>query len=118
MLVTSNASGVPDSIRIFFYQYLACYRFGVPDANCGTSGKLGLFDNMGMAIVDGAPAPISVDIWFPWNDTFPFNDDPSAPNYAVPGTAAFDTTSALMRIGLNIAQTTGPTSVSPCLATL
>ncbi|MGH3053870.1 MAG: hypothetical protein ACRDL7_02710, partial [Gaiellaceae bacterium] len=107
MLVTSNTSGVPDSIRIFFYQYLSCYRFGVPDANCGTSGKLGLFDNMGMAIVDGAPAPISVDIWFPYNDTFPFNDDPSAPNYAVPGTAAFDTTSALMRIGLNIAQTTG-----------
>ena len=107
MLVTSNTSGVPDSIRIFFYQYLSCYRFGVPDANCGTSGKLGLFDNMGMAIVDGAPAPIAVDIWFPYNDTFPFNDDPSAPNYAVPGTAAFDTTSALMRIGLNISQSTG-----------
>ena len=107
MLVTSNASGVPDSIRIFFYQYLACYRFGVPDGQCGTSGKLGLFDNMGMAIVDGAPAPISVDIWFPYNDTFPFNDDPSASNYATPGTAAFDTTTALLRIGLNIAQTTG-----------
>ena len=107
MLVTSNASGVPDSIRIFFYQYLSCYRFGVPDANCGTSGKLGLFDNMGLAIVDGAPAPISVDIWFPYNDTFPFNDNPSALNYAVPGTAGFDTTSALLRIGLNIAQTTG-----------
>jgi hypothetical protein len=107
LLATSNPSGIPDSVRIFFYQYLACYRFGVPDANCGTSGKLGLFDNLALAIVDGAPAPISVDIWFPYNDTFPFNDNPSAPNFAAPGTARFDTTSALMRVGLNIAQTTG-----------
>jgi hypothetical protein len=79
----------------------------VPDANCGLGGKLGLFDNMGLAIVDGAPAPIAVDIWYPYNDTFPFNDDPSALNYATPGTASFDTTTALMRVGLNIAQTTG-----------
>jgi len=107
LLATSNVSGIPDSIRVFFYQYLTCYRFGVPDANCGLGGKLGLFDNMGMAIVDGVPAPIGVDIWFPYNDTFPFNDNPSAPNYATPGTAAFDTTSALMRVGLNVAQSTG-----------
>ncbi|MGH3055602.1 MAG: hypothetical protein ACRDL7_11560, partial [Gaiellaceae bacterium] len=107
LLATSNATGVPDSVRIFFYQYAACYRFGVPDANCGGSGKLGLFDNLGLAIVDGARSPISVDIWFPYNDTFPFNDNPTVPNYAVPGTASFDTTSALMRVGLNIAQTTG-----------
>jgi hypothetical protein len=105
LLFTSNASGVPDSIRIFFFQELSCYRWNVPDANCGLGGKLGLFDNLGLAIVDGVPQPIAGGKGY--NDTFPFNDDPSAPNYAVPGTAAFDTTSALMRVGLNIAQTTG-----------
>jgi hypothetical protein len=45
---------------------------------------------------------VSSDIWQWVNDTFPANESTD-----LPGTSAFDTTTALVRTGLNIAQATG-----------
>src|SRR5262249_14653815 len=45
---------------------------------------------------------ISSDIWQPFNDTFPANE-----TAGLPGTPAFDTTTALIKTGLNTAQATG-----------
>jgi hypothetical protein len=103
-ITTLNASGIPDSLRLFIMKLQFCYRFGVPDANCGTGAGLGLLDNMSLVILDGAPSLMSLDIWQPLTDTFPFNET------TTPGTADFDTTSALVRMGLNVAQTTATTT--------
>jgi hypothetical protein len=97
---TSNPSGVPDSIRIGLRKLLQCYRFGITVACGGTLG--GYFDNVSLAIIDGPALPISVGLEEFWNDTFPANETPG-----LPGTAAFDTTAALIKTGLNTAPLTG-----------
>jgi hypothetical protein len=53
-------------------------------------------------MLDGAVTPMSVLIWELWNDTFPANETPG-----LPGLAAFDTTTALIKSGLNTAPLTG-----------
>ncbi len=100
-LRTSNASGIPDSIRIALRKISQCFRFGI-SSNCGSTAG-GYLDNFSVMFVDGATAPlISVDIWQLIQDTFPANEDSG-----LPGLAAFDTCGAYVRSGLNIAQTTG-----------
>ena len=101
--VTSNPNGVPDSARIFQQKLLECFRFGIPDANCGGSG-VALFDNMSLLIVDGHSTPLSVNIWQWYVDTFPINETVN------PATADFDTCGAQIRAALNVATTTGNTS--------
>ena len=98
---TSNAGLYPDSIRIGFRKLVQCYRFSI-SANCAPA--LGAyFDNVSLCLINGgAAAPISVDIWQLYNDTFPANESST-----LPGTAAFDTCAALLKSGLNIAQGTG-----------
>src|SRR6185503_17891972 len=73
------------------------------------------FDNVSVAFVDlpGVPGQasaastvnlgsVSSDIWQFVNDTFPVNE-----TAGLPGTAAFDSTTALIRTGLNTAQMSG-----------
>jgi hypothetical protein len=100
-----NAFGFyPDSIRIQLGKVQQCFRFGLPSANCSpTDGSY--FDNVSLAIIDGIPAPMSIDIWQLINDTFTVNGGTNRANI-LPGTADFDTTTALVKIGLNITQTT------------
>lgn len=112
-LRTANASGIPDSLRFFLAHQQQCFRFAI-SLGCN-SNEGGYFDNATLAFVDlpGVPGQasagntvtlgsISGDIWQFVNDTFPANE-----TAGLPGTAAFDTTGALIRTGLNNAQATG-----------
>jgi hypothetical protein len=94
---TSNASGIPDSIKVFLGKTQQCFRFGVSAACAPTDGAY--WDNATLALVDGVPNQLSVDIWQWINDAFPANEAPG-----LPGTANFDTAGAHMMTGLNIAQ--------------
>ena len=104
MLRTTSPDGVPDSCRIFVGTRQEAYRFGIPQSEWLDGAY---WDNISLAIVDGAGAdPIGIDIWFLYHDTFPANDN--ALLVGIP--AAFDTTVALIRNGLNNAPATGNTS--------
>jgi len=110
---TANAADAafgfyPDSLRMYLGKLQQCFRFGLPSANCSpTDGSYA--DNFSLAIIDGVPAPMSVDIWQLINDTFTVNGGSNRSN-VLPGTADFDTTTALVKIGLNVTQTTNTSS--------
>ncbi len=112
-LVTSNPSGIPDSLRILLGVETQCFRFNITLGCHSTAGAY--FDNVSLAFVDQPGVPghasagsavslgtVSSDIWRFVNDTFPANE-----TAGLPGTPAFDTTTALIRSGMNIAQATG-----------
>lgn len=100
IVATSNANGVPDSMRVGLRKLSQCYRFGVTTGCSPTDG--GYLDNTSFAIVDGVPQLLAQDIWDIFNDAFPANENPG-----LPGTAAFDTATAHVKIGLNTAPTVG-----------
>ena len=110
---TSNPSGIPDSMRVFMAHQQQCFRFAI-SLGCN-SNEGGYFDNVAKAFVDlpGVPGQasagdavaigiVSSDIWQWVNDTFPANE-----TAGLPGTAAFDTTTGLIKTGINTAQATG-----------
>ena len=110
---TSNPSGRPDSLRVYLSHQQQCFRFAI-SLGCN-SNEGGYFDNVSVAFVDRPGIPgqasasstvnlgsLSSDLWHYVNDTFPANE-----TAGLPGTAAFDTTTALIRTGLNTAQATG-----------
>ena len=112
---TSRAGGIPDSLRLYMAHQQQCFRFAV-STGCN-SNEGGYFDSITMAFIDipGTPGQasagssislgvVSVDgaAWPLMNDTFPANE-----TAGLPGTPAFDTTGALLRDGINIAQATG-----------
>jgi hypothetical protein len=110
--ITSNPSGIPDSLRCFMEHESECFRFGLT-LGCN-SNEGGYFDNVSQAFIDKPGIPglasadntvslgaVSSDIWQFVNDTFPANE-----TAGLPGTAAFDTTTGLIRTGLNNAQAT------------
>jgi len=109
---TSNV-GLPDSVRLYLNHQQQCFRFAI-SLGCN-SNEGGYFDNVSLAFVDKPGVPgqasasstvslgsVSADIWQYINDTFPANE-----TAGLPGTAAFDTATALIRTGLNTAQATG-----------
>jgi hypothetical protein len=98
-IATTNPNGRPDSIRIGLRKMTQCWRFGIT-TNCGTTLG-GYWDNMSFGFVRPSVSPISVLIWDLWQDTFPANE-----TAGLPGLAAFDTTAALIKTGLNIAPIT------------
>jgi hypothetical protein len=98
-VVTTNPNGQPDSIRIGLRKITQCWRFSIT-TNCGTTLG-GYWDNVSLGMLDGAAQPMSVLIWELFNDTFPANETPG-----LPGLAAFDTTAALIKSGLNTAPIT------------
>jgi hypothetical protein len=97
---TSNANGLPDSIRVGLRKLSQCYRFGIT-TNCGSTAG-GYYDNVSLVIIDGPTPPLAVEPWEFWNDTFPANE-----TAGLPGTAAFDTTAALIKTGRNTSPLTG-----------
>lgn len=99
LIRTSNPNGRPDSLRVYFKKLSQCYRFGITTGCSSTDG--GYIDNFSVGIEDGAPVEMTYKIWDIYNDTFPANENPG-----LPGTAAFDTAAAHVKIGLNVAQTT------------
>lgn len=110
LISTSNASGVPDSLRIFMGKQQECFRFAV-SAGCSPTGGT-YFDNISLAFINtsgpvassGAAAvgSMSASIWDWFQDAFPANE-----TAGLPGQAAFDTTAAYVKTGLNTAQSTG-----------
>jgi len=112
-LLTSNLSGIPDSLHVLLGVTQQCFRFAVT-LGCNSNDGI-YFDNIAVAFVDQPGLPgqasasstvnlgvVSADIWQFFNDTFPANE-----TAGLPGTAAFDTTTGLIRTGLNTAQATG-----------
>jgi hypothetical protein len=92
---TSNANGIPDSIRVIFLRVTLCTVFGVT-TDCSASDAFYL-DNISVELIDvEQPSALSVSIWDFINDSFPANETIS------PASAAFDTTTAYIRSGLNI----------------
>ena len=108
-IVNSNASGFPDSLKLYLGKNQQCFRFSV-SLGCSPTGGT-YFDNVSLALSNGGTAQrasnstalgnIQANIWDEWNDAFPRNETPG-----LPGTAAFDTTAALIQTGINNAQAT------------
>jgi hypothetical protein len=96
---TSNASGIPDSVRIILNRVSLCLAFGVT-TDCNASDSY-YMDNLSLELIDAPQPTISVDIWQWLNDCFPFNETANLTQ-----SANFDTTTALVRTGLNIAAPT------------
>ncbi|MEO5618641.1 MAG: FlgD immunoglobulin-like domain containing protein [Candidatus Eisenbacteria bacterium] len=102
----SESATYPDSLRMLIQKRQECYRFGITTGCSPTDGCY--WDNITMAFVDGAAPPMSINIWDWINDTFTVNGLNRGANAL--GSANFDTTSALIQIGLNTAQSPGNTS--------
>jgi hypothetical protein len=76
----SNPSGIPDSLRLHLGKLQLCYAFGVPS---GCSPRDGAYlDNISLALVDGTPTALSVDIWHGSRTAFPANETPGYPGNA------------------------------------
>jgi hypothetical protein len=99
----SESSDFPDSVVMNFGIRQECYRFGVSTGCASPDGAY--WDNISFMIVDGIPAPIGASIWDLYQDAFPQNETPGLPAFA----AQFDTCTALVKTGLNIAPSTGLT---------
>ncbi|HYM82483.1 MAG TPA: hypothetical protein VEY91_13860, partial [Candidatus Limnocylindria bacterium] len=102
LIKTSNANNIPDSIRAVVHRVSLCQQFGITTDCSAADGYY--MDNVSLVFIDAPTPAISVDIWEWINDSFPRNETvnlTASPN--------FDTTSALVRSGLNIAQATGNT---------
>jgi hypothetical protein len=88
---TSNVTGFPDSVKVVITREQRCISVGAP--NCSpTDGHY--TDNITLAFpppVAGSSDNIVVDIWDWYTDAFPRNEGTT-----LPGTAAFDTCSALI----------------------
>jgi hypothetical protein len=94
--------GLPDSIRVMLMARQEAYRFGIPNSKFFGGAY---FDNVTVGATDGAGGdPVSIDIWQLIHDTFPQNEN----NALVGNPFAFDTTSALVKTGINISPTTSP----------
>jgi len=105
MLHTSNAGGIPDSLRVYLGITSECFYFG---GTCNSTDG-GYFDDISLILANKASADpvgaIASDIWQFFNDAFPVNGY-STDNVPV-GTPAFDTTTAVIKGAINNASSTG-----------
>lgn len=103
LIVTSNPSGVPDSLRCYLQTATRCFSMPLNAAECSpNSGRraAGYFDNLAIGFVGGIPPlGMSLSISSLFNDAFPANS-------VAPIDAAFDTTTATVKTGLNTAPRT------------
>jgi hypothetical protein len=82
-----------DSMKVFVWIQTRCARFGAT-VLCGKP-EGGYFDNIRVCFTGGEGAAITAQFWDLLADTFPFNEEIS------PGSANFDTTTALIKQGMN-----------------
>jgi len=101
--LAEGGAAYPDSIKMYLGTRQECYRFGVVAGCSSTDGTY--WDNVSMAFIDGEVPPVTIDIWQFINDTFTVNG--LNRNVSAVNTAAFDTTAALVKTGLNISQAPG-----------
>jgi len=102
----SESPDYPDSLRMLLQKRQECYRFGITTGCSPTDGCY--WDNVTLAFVDGVAPPMSINIWDWINDTFTVNGLNRGANAL--GSSDFDTTTALVQIGLNTSQTSGNTA--------
>jgi hypothetical protein len=112
VLAVNTTSGLPDSLRFFLGTNGQCFRFAV-SLGCNSADGA-YFDNVSLGFADLPPATqvssanainpttVTSDIWEFINDAFPANETPTLPN-----SANFDTTTALIKGGVNTAPSTG-----------
>jgi hypothetical protein len=100
LLLTSNAGGVPDSIRIYMQYMSRCFTFP-PSTNLTCSPNSGVFtgnhfDNLSIALIDAPPPPgLAASPWYKYSDAFP------ATNVATFTSSVFDTCAAWLKAGFN-----------------
>ena len=103
---TSNASGVPDSVRAWIQSQSRCFTQGLTASQCSPatgSRAGGYFDNCAMAFVTAPPPPtLGFVLWDVFNDAFPYNSSVTPTN-----AASFDTTAAKVKTGYNLSPNTG-----------
>jgi hypothetical protein len=107
LLKTSNATGIPDSIRVFIEELSRCFTQPELSSNqCSPSSGANAgvyYDNISIALIDGASPPgLSAAVWDWWNDTFPTNG-----NEGFLQSPAFDTLAAQVRSAYNTSPKTG-----------
>jgi hypothetical protein len=109
LLHTTNASGVPDSIRIYVGILSQCFVFGATVTCNSRDGAY--FDNLALAFTNKTTATVNAagtiqsNVWDWFADAFPVNGPFGTSS--TPGTAAFDTTTALVTGSINNAPLTG-----------
>ena len=112
---TSNANGVPDSLRIYLGVTTECFYFGFGPCNQPIGGY---FDDIALVFLHNlgtdAVGPVSSDIWQWFSDAFPVNG--FLTDNVAAGTAAFDTTTAYVKGPLNLAPNTGDATRADVLA--
>ena len=100
LVVTSNPSGIPDSIRVYFQYRAFCEQFDDGPPHCGYAYPSlltgGYVDNLSFALVPNVTTPgltAAPALWFA--DAFP------ATASAAFTSAAFDTSAALVKSAIN-----------------
>jgi hypothetical protein len=100
LILTTNANGIPDSIRVYFQFLSRCFT-AVHDANtCSPVSPSVLtgnhVDNLTFALIDvPPPAGLAVSPWFKYSDAFPAT---TTTNFTP---ANFDTCAAWIKSGFN-----------------
>ncbi|MFI5370918.1 MAG: hypothetical protein ACHQ52_05105 [Candidatus Eisenbacteria bacterium] len=111
-IVTTNASGVPDSMRVYLQHVTRCFALPLSAGDCSPAGgrDAGIhFDNLSLAFIHAATPPaLSVVPWDLFTDAFPSTADTTLFNALLPyGGLAFDTCAAQVRTARNTAPSDG-----------
>jgi hypothetical protein len=111
-IVTTNASGEPDSMRAYLQHVTRCFALPISAADCSPAEgpNTGIyFDNVSLAFIRaGAPPALTALPWDLFTDAFPATSD-STLLYALTegGGLGYDTAAAQVRIARNIAPAGG-----------
>ena len=103
-IFTSNASGIPDSCKLWIMREQRCISWGVTTGCSPTDGHY--TDNVALCLPpqkQGVSDKISIDIWDWYNDAFPVNETAGLPGSG----AAFDTCAAWIQTARNQSIGTG-----------
>ena len=107
-ILTSNAGGQPDSIRVYIQSQSRCYTQPLTSSTCSpaTGPRAGgYFDNLSIGLITAPPPPaLSFALWDVFNDAFPVNSTNKSES---PYGAQFDTLAANVMTGYNNADNTG-----------
>jgi hypothetical protein len=100
-IYTTNAGGIPDSIKIAALRTTFFTDFGLPPATYDGHYTDNITLALSPAVAGSSDAIRAASIWTWYGDAFPFNET------EVPGSAAFDTCTAYIKTSSNVAANTG-----------
>ncbi|TMQ71784.1 MAG: hypothetical protein E6K80_04550 [Candidatus Eisenbacteria bacterium] len=100
LILTTNANGIPDSIRVYFQFLSRCFTFSHDANTCSPVSPSVLtgnhIDNLSVDFINvPPPAGLAVSPWFKYSDAFPAT---TTTNFI---SANFDTCSAWVKSGFN-----------------